>query len=137
MNRVVRELLAPVVVTAAILGGLTACGGDQGDVKAFCAAVDDLKAHDPFAGLEVASPGEMRAAFDQLAAGVDQVSSSAPSAARVQARAYRDAVRELIDQLRGADFDPRAVDALAYRKAVADYQDAAVSVDNAATSLCP
>ena len=126
-----------VLAVAAILIGLTSCShGDSGDPAAFCAAVDDLKAHDPFADLEVASPEEMRAAFDQLAAGIDRVAKAAPAPAKVQARAYRDAVDELVDQLRGAGFDPRAVDAIAYRRAVSDYQDAAVSVDNAATSLC-
>ncbi len=129
---------AGVVMAAAIIAGLTSCGHDSnGDLTAFCTAVDDLKSNDPFADLAIASPEEMRAAFDALATGVDRIARSAPSAARVQARAYRDAVSELVDQLRGAGFDPRAVDALAYRTAVADYQDAAVSVDNAATSLCP
>ncbi len=125
-----------VLLVAGVLGG---CGsdGDEGDLEAFCAAVESLRDEDPFAELEIASPGEMQAAFGRLDAGVDAIESAAPSEARRQARAYQDSVDELIDQLRGAGFDPRNVDPLAYRQATAAYGNAAVSVDNAAANLCP
>ncbi len=122
-----------VVLTMA----LPACGGGgSGDVDTFCASVRDLRTQDPFADLAVASPEEMRDAFDELSTAADRVAEVAPDSADAQASAYRAAVRALVDQLRGAGFDPRAVDALRYRQAVGDYTDAAVSLDNTATSVC-
>lgn len=127
--------LGIVVAVLAVLGG---CNGDDGDgdAAAFCDAVDALERNDPFAELQIASPGEMAAAFDQLADGADQIAERAPSEARTQAQSYEDSVQALVDQLRGAGFDPTKLDALAYRRATADYQDAAVAVGNAADSLC-
>lgn len=129
-----------LVVAATLVAGLAGCGSDDnaGDVAAFCEAVTELQDEDPFAELEIASPGEMGAAFDRLDEGVDRIAETAPSEARRQAEAYQDAVDELIDQLRGAGFDPRNVDPLAYRAATDDYGDAAVSVsvDNAAAAVC-
>lgn len=130
---------AGVVVAGVLAAGLAGCGSDDegGDVVAFCEAVTELQDENPFAELEIASPAEMRAAFDRLDEGVDRIADSAPGEVRRQAEAYQASVDELIDQLRGAGFDPRNVDALDYRAATEDYGDAAVSVDNAAADLCP
>ena len=124
-----------VTVLVAVVSG---CGDDGGgDLEAFCASVEALRDQDPFADLEIASPEEMRAAFDQLSEGVERIADDAPPDVEVQADAYRASVDQLVDQLRGAGFDPSQVDALAYGRAVEEYQSAAVSVDNSARSLCP
>lgn len=127
-----------LVVAGAIAAGLAGCGSDDddGDVAAFCEAVTELQDDDPFAELEIASPGEMRAAFDRLDEGVERIAETAPSEARQQAESYQDSVDELIDQLRGAGFDPRNLDPLDYRAATDAYGDAAISVDNAAAAVC-
>ncbi len=114
------------------------CGDDDTapDPQAFCIAVADLRADDPFADLAMASPGEMRDAFDELRDGVVAIQSVAPAETEVQAGEYLAAVDELIDLLRAAGYDPRALDGLAYRDATARYTAAAVSVDNAADAVC-
>lgn len=126
--------LAGAVVAGLVLAG---CGGDDGgDAQAFCAAVADLRADDPFAELPIASPGEMRDAFADLAEGADRIAGTAPPDARTQARRYADAVGSLRDELAGAGYDPTRVDHLAYAQAVAAYTEAAASVDNAADAIC-
>lgn len=131
-----RPLRPAALLAVAALGVLGSCSEDGGDTEAFCDAVDDLERNDPFAELDIASPGEMAAAFDQLSEGASRIASEAPAEARTQARSYEDSVAELVDQLRGAGFDPTQVDGLAYRQAAAAYQAAAVAVENAAGSLC-
>jgi type VI protein secretion system component VasF len=128
-----RKLIGAVV----LLGLLSGCGGDDdGDVAAFCEAVEDLRADDPFEELQIASPGEMRDAFADLAAGVDRIADAAPEEARSQAQRYAVAVEDLRDELAGAGYDPTRVDQLDYGQAVAAYTEGAVSVDNAADALC-
>lgn len=127
---------AAALAAVALLGVIGGCNDDDGDVEAFCAAVDQLERNDPFAELDIASPGEMAAAFDQLSEAAGRIAEAAPAEARSQARSYEDSVSELVDQLRGAGFDPTQVDSLAYGRATADYQAAAVAVENAARSLC-
>ena len=122
------------MVLALVLAG---CGGDDGgDPEAFCAAVEDLRAGDPFADLAVASPQEMRAAFDQLRAGAERIEDVAPPAVEVQAERYRDSVDELVDQLRGAGFDLRELDLPSYRRAARDHAEISASLDNAAAAAC-
>ncbi len=122
------------VVLVSLLSG---CGGDGGgDVAAFCEAVVGLRDDDPFEELQVASPGEMRDAFAELAAGVDRIADAAPDEVGTQADRYADAVEALRDELAGAGYDPTRVDQLDYGQAVAAYTEAAVSVDNAADALC-
>ncbi|WP_436795428.1 hypothetical protein [Actinospongicola halichondriae] len=129
-----RSIVLVVLVSALAVGG---CSDDAGgDLASFCAAVDELEANDPFADLDVASPGEMRTAFDQLSEGVERIADAAPDDLRPSADRYADTVDALIDHLRGADFDPRNLDTLRYRTAAADYEEAAVSVENAATAAC-
>jgi len=128
------QKLVGAVVLVGLLGG---CGGDDGgDVAAFCEAVEDLRDDDPFEELQIASPGEMRDAFADLAVGVDRIADAAPEEARSQARRYADAVEDLRDELAGAGYDPTRVDQLDYGQAVAAYTEGAVSVDNAADALC-
>lgn len=129
-----RKLISALV----LVGLLGACGDDSGDgdVDAFCDAVADLKADDPFAELDIATPEEMRDAFAELADGVDRVADAAPTDARSQAQRWADAVDDLRDELAGAGYDLTRVDTLAYGQAVAAYTEAAVSVDNAADALC-
>lgn len=133
-------MIGRVLRTAVVLAGLAlvACGGDSdgGDIASFCEAVDDLADNDPFAELEIASPEEMRAAFDRLHDGVERIDDSAPSELESRTHRYLEAVDEVIDQLRGAGFDPRNLDTLAYRTATADHEAAAVSIENAATAAC-
>lgn len=115
------------------------CGngsGDGGDRAAFCTAVDRLAADDPFADLAVASPEEMKTAFEQLAAGAEAIDDAAPPDVEVQTTAYVSAVDELAIQLAGAGYDPRALDPLSYGRAVDDYEQAATSVTNAANASC-
>ena len=45
-------------------------------------------------------------------------------------------VDELIDQLRGAGYDPRQLDTLRYGTATDAYEEAAVSIENAAQDAC-
>jgi hypothetical protein len=116
---------------------LSGCGDDDpGDLAAFCEAVADLEANDPFEDLGIASPGEMRDAFAELAEGVDRIADEAPGEARPQARRYADAVEALRDELAGAGYDPTRVDQLRYGQAVAAYTEAAVSVSNSADANC-
>ncbi|MCO8126998.1 hypothetical protein NHL50_07240 [Acidimicrobiia bacterium EGI L10123] len=121
-----------------LVGLLSGCGDDSGDgdVAAFCEAVEDLRDDDPFEELQVASPGEMRDAFADLAVGVDRIADAAPDEVRNQAQRYADAVEDLRDELAGAGYDLTRVDQLDYGQAVASYTEAAVSVDNAADALC-
>lgn len=119
------------------LGGLVGCGGDDGgDLRGFCAGIERLREEDPFAELEVASPQEMRAAFEELQDGAGQIRDDAPPDADVPADRYLEAVDELVDQLRGAGFDPRRVDSLSYGRATSDYGEAADSLDRTADSVC-
>ena len=131
-------LAAQKLIGALVLVGLlSGCGGDDGgDVAAFCEAVEDLRDDDPFEELQVASPGEMRDAFADLADGVDRIADAAPDEVGTQADRYADAVEALRDELAGAGYDPTRVDQLDYGQAVAAYTEAAVSVDNAADALC-
>lgn len=115
---------------------LGACGEDEGDLTRFCEAVEDLRADDPFADLEIASPGEMRDAFVELAEGVDRIADVAPQEIGSQADRYADAVEALRDELAGAGYDPTRVDKLRYGQAVAAYTEAATSVGNAADASC-
>lgn len=130
-------MVAPVVVVAAGLAGGCSDGDPGGDLEAFCGAIEELRDDDPFAELAVASPGEMRDAFEQLRAGAERVESAAPTEAEVQARAYLESVDRLIDLMRAAGYDPRSLDNLAYSDATSTYTSAAVSVDRAATAACP
>ena len=115
-----------------------ACAGDDGggDMAAFCQAVEDLRDDDPFAELEIASPGEMRDAFAELAEGVDRIAEAAPDEIGSQADRYADAVESLRDELAGAGYDPTRVDQLRYGQAVAAYTEAATSVGNTAEAAC-
>ena len=116
---------------------LGACGDDGGgDLAAFCQRVDELRADDPFADLAVASPRELRLAFESLRDSADRVSDVAPPEAATQADRYREAVDEVLDRLRGAGFDLRHLDLVPYRRATDDYHEAATSLDNAATAAC-
>ena len=124
-------MLAVALATAA------GCGSDDGgDLRAFCAGIERLRDDDPFAELEVASPQEMRAAFEELQEGAARIRDEAPSEADVPADRYQDAVEAIVDQLRGAGFDPRRLDTLSYGRATSDYGEAADSLDGAADSLC-
>jgi hypothetical protein len=131
----------PLTIVVAVvlgLGGLAGCGSDgDGDPDGFCAAIERLRDDDPFAELGVASPQEMRAAFEELLDGAEAIRDDAPSEAAVSADRYRRAVQELVDQLRGAGFDPRRLDTLSYGRATSDYGEAADSLDRTADSLCP
>lgn len=129
-------MVAPVVVVAAGLAGCSD-GDSGGDLEAFCGAMAELRDDDPFAELAVASPGEMRDAFEELRAGAERVETAAPPEAEVQARAYLESVDRLIDLMRAAGYDPRSLDNLAYSDATSTYTSAAVSVDRAATAVCP
>ena len=113
-----------------------ACRDDDGDPAAFCEGVEGLRDDDPFADLAVASPREMRVAFEALDTDAGRVADAAPPEAETQADRYRDAVGELLDQLRGAGFDLRELDLPAYRQATDEYDEAAVSLDNSATASC-
>jgi hypothetical protein len=129
--------VARLTAVAMAAAPLVACSDDgDGDRQAFCAAVEDLRADDPFAELEIASPGEMRDAFAVLADGVERIADAAPADVHTQARRYADAVDVLRDELAGAGYDPTRVDQMAYGQAVAAYTEAAVSVDNAADAIC-
>lgn len=121
---------------ALALAVLGACGGDEGDLAAFCEAVEALREDDPFADLAIASPGEMRDAFAELAEGVERIADEAPSGARSQSLRYADAVDALRDELAGAGYDPTRVDQLRYGQAVASYTEAATSVSNTADAAC-
>ena len=113
-----------------------ACGGDGGDRAAFCDGIERLRRDDPFADLAVASPGEMRDAFDDLREAAEAVAADAPSDAEVAADRYLGTVDDLLDQLRGAGFDLTELDLPAYRRATADYGEAAESLDNAGSAIC-
>lgn len=130
--------VALAVLPVAGLSLVAGCGDDEdGDLASFCASVDRLADNDPFAELELASPQEMRVAFDQLRAGVAAIADDAPPDLEGRTDRYLDAVDELIDQLRGAGFDPRQLDTLRYRSAAGEYEEAAISVENAAEQACP
>lgn len=124
-------------ITVALAVGAAACSDDGGgDLASFCEAVETLAGDDPFAELSVASPEEMRTAFDQLRDGVADIAAAAPDDLEGPADRYLDTVDVLIEQLRGAGYDPRDLDSLAYRTAASDYEAAAVSVENAAGAAC-
>jgi hypothetical protein len=124
------------VFAVALLTAAGCSSDDGGDLRAFCAGVERLRDSDPFADLEVASPAEMRAAFEELQAGAARIRDEAPSEAAVPADRYHAAVDALVDQLRGAGFDPRRLDSLGYGRATSDYGEAADSLDGTADSLC-
>ncbi|HEU5085554.1 MAG TPA: hypothetical protein VFU14_19600 [Acidimicrobiales bacterium] len=129
MSRVAVALL--VAVTA-----LAGCGEDGGDEAAFCDEVAALREDDPFSDLEVATPAEMREAFDALAGGADRLAAAAPGDVEVQAERYRAAVDAVRDELAGAGYDPRRLDGRRYARAVEEYTAAAGSLDNAADARC-
>lgn len=128
-----------LALVLSLSSGAAACGDGSdraGDRAAFCDAVERLAADDPFADLAVASPGEMKSAFVQLRDGAAAIDASAPPDVQVQTSRYVDAVNELIRQLAGAGYDPRALDPLSYGRAVDGYTAAATSVTNAANATC-
>ena len=132
-------MLAVVAVAiVAVAGALLFAWGrsDGGDLASFCDAVEDLRADDPFEGLQVASPTDMRDAFAELAEGVDRIAEAAPADVRSQSQRYADAVDALRDELAGAGYDPTRVDQLRYGQAVAAYTEAATSVGNTADAVC-
>lgn len=131
-----RFVLAGVLVTAAWTLG--ACGNDDGagDEAAFCDEVTALREEDPFTDLEVATPAEMREAFDALADGADRIAAAAPGDVEVQADRYRAAVEAVRDELAGAGYDPTRLDDRRYARAVEEYTAAAGSLDNAADARC-
>ena len=130
-----RSAAAAALALAAL--GVACCGDDDGgDLASFCDAVHTLADDDPFADLDVASPAEMSTAFARLRDGVAEIASTAPADLEGRADRYLDTVDDLIDQLQGAAFDPRDLDSLAYRTAAADYETAAVSIENAADDAC-
>ena len=115
---------------------LAACGSDGGDRASFCDGIERLRRDDPFAELAVASPGEMRDAFDDLRETAEAVASDAPSDAEVAADRYLATVDDLLDQLRGAGFELTELDLPAYRRATSEYGEAAASLDNAGRAIC-
>ena len=133
-----RRRAARFVAVGLLAIGLGACGDEerQTDPAAFCDAVADLRANDPFVELTVASPEEMRAAFEELADGASRIAEAAPEDAGVQADRYRDAVEALRDELAGAGYDPTMVDNARYADGVEAYTEAATSLGNAARALC-
>lgn len=128
------RILGALLASASLLLG--ACGDDDGDRAAFCEAMVELRELDPFQDLDIASPEDMRDAFQTLAEDADRIASLAPPDARPQARRYESAIDELVDELSGAGYDPRRLDALRYGQATEEYTDAAVSLDNAAQGAC-
>ncbi len=130
--------MRPRAAALIVVALLSACGGDgEGDLEAFCDAVQDLRETDPFEELTIASPEEMKTAFDELRSGADDVADHAPPEQRPRAEEFRDSVGALVDEMRGAGYDLRALDDLAYRSAVGDYLDAAVAVENSTDATCP
>ncbi len=131
-----RRVAGLVVGLVLAAGGLGACGDDGADPTAFCRGVTGLRDDDPFEDLPLASPAEMRDAFAALDAAATSIARVAPDQAEVQADRYAASVDALVDELSAAGFDPRRVDPTRYRGAVADYTEAAVSLDNAADAAC-
>ena len=125
-----------VALTGLALLAASCAGDDDGDLARFCAEVEALRDDDPFADLPVASPQEMRSAFDDLTESVDRIVDAAPPEAETQADRYQDALDDVADHLRGAGFDPRQLDTLAYGRATAAYGEAATSLDNTTDALC-
>ena len=116
---------------------LPACGADgSGEPAAFCAAYERLRDEDPFERLDVASPGEVQAALAGIQEGADRVADRAPDDAEVQADRFVAALEGLVDQLRAAGYDLRALDLPDYRRATDAYYDAAVSLERAAAATC-
>lgn len=127
----------PGLVVAGLVVAAAGCSGEGGrDVATFCARFDELVADDPFAELLLASPGEMRDAFADLDARTDALADAAPAAVRTQADRYAGAVDDLIGALLPAGYDPTRLDTDAYGDAVDAYRTAAISVDNAAATIC-
>lgn len=123
----------------AAIGLVLASCGDDGPARstvAFCERYADLERADPFGELATASPGEMRDAFSSLAEATRALDAVAPDAVATQARRYRDATATVADVLDDADYDPRLVDALAYRGATQDYADAAQALAREAAAHC-
>lgn len=117
--------------------GLAGCGGDGApDPSAFCAAIESLREDDPFEELAIASPGEMRDAFADLAERAGDAADDAPEDAEVQADRYVAAIEVLRGELAGAGYDPRRVDTTRYAAGVREYQAAAGSLTNAADATC-
>lgn len=129
-----RFVLGGVLLAAAL--GIAACGDDGGDLESFCEAVVALREDDPFADLPLATPGEMRDAFDALAGAADRIADDAPGDVEVNAERYRAAVEALRDELAGGGYDPTRVDNRRYADAVEEYTAAAGSLDNAADARC-
>lgn len=126
-----------LAVAAAVLV-VAACGDDDGggSPAAFCSAYDSLREDDPFERLDVASPGEMKSAFDLLDEAAAAVADRAPEETAVPAERYETAVGDLVDQLRAAGYDLRNLDRPGYRQATEAYNQAAVSLENAAAATC-
>lgn len=130
-----RFAVAALVVAGAL--ALAGCGdGGGGDEATFCAAIEALRADAPFAELAVATPAEMRDAFDALTTGAGRIAAAASGDVAVPADRYRDAVDAVRDELAGAGYDPTRVDNRRYARAVEEYSAAADSLDNAADARC-
>lgn len=134
----IARIAAALALTLAVAAPACTDGTDDtASLDSFCEAIGDLAANDPFAELAVASGEEMRDAFVRLGAGVERIADAAPEEHRARVARYRDAFAEVRDQLRGAGFDPRQLDALDYRTAVDEYESAATAVEDAAAADCP
>ena len=130
--------VAAVAMAAMVVAVSAGCGDDGGgrDAATFCARFAELSGNSPFEDLLIATPEEMRDAFDTLRVSADRLADAAPDEAATAAGAYRDSIDTLIGDLEAAGFDNRNVDTLAYSRSVADYGDAAVTLDDAAQRVC-
>lgn len=134
LTRALLGLLAVGVLGAVVL--VATRDGDDADPAGFCRSVRALRDSDLFEDLAVASPEDMRDAFDELRRDAVRLRDLAPPESRVQARRYAAAVDEVARELAGAGYDPRRLDPLRYRQATDAYTRAAVSLDNAAERVC-
>ena len=128
------SFLSVAALCATVTGA--GCGHDHGDLATFCVDYRTLADDNPFATLEVASPGEMRTAFKDLSDAADAVESSAPEGLDRLASDYSNAIETLVEVLSATEFDPRNLDTAAYRRATIDYAAAATALSNETVARC-
>lgn len=127
------------VVAIAVLVGVTVAACDDGrepDLATYCDEYRALADNNPFVTLEVASPGEMETAVDDLARAAGAIADAAPDDLARPASEYLAAVDSVRDLLDDAGYDPRYLDTAAYRRATIAYAEAATTLSNETEARC-
>jgi hypothetical protein len=114
---------------------LVACGGSDGDVKAYCKQIEHIIDDPPFEQA-VATPAEMQRSFEGFVQDARDLDDVAPDEARAATARWKKAVEHLNDLQAAAGYNATRLDALEYQAAVDDYLSLSKRLDATKQDLC-